>query len=184
MHNYYVTKRPIPLAADVIIDNYLLFEKYKAQTSNHVIKSGPMHSVHFFCELVLSSPLSLSLSPSAPSIPSLQIIRFSNTSIELIVNLAYTGGGDITVLDVSFQEIGTEEWIMIGSHDALSMSEMTWKALISDERFIGIGVEFQVTVRNTHGHLSQTVELIEPLGNNMVVSCMVKGRHTSLKHKG
>ena len=74
-----------------------------------------MHSVHFFCELVLSFPLSLSLSlsPSAPSIPSLQVIRFSNTSIELIVNLAYTGGGDITVLDVSFREIGTEEWIVI-----------------------------------------------------------------------
>ena len=39
------------------------------------------------------------------------------------------------------------------------MSEMTWKVLISDERFIGIGVEFQVAVRNTHGHLSQTVGL-------------------------
>ena len=39
------------------------------------------------------------------------------------------------------------------------MSEMTWKALISVERFIGIGVEFQVAVRNTHGHLSQTVGL-------------------------
>ena len=64
------------------------------------------------------------------------------------------------------------------------MSELTWlrKVLISDERFIGIGVEFQVAVRNTHGHLSQTVELIELLGNNMVVSCMVKGRRTSLKH--
>ena len=98
------------------------------------------------------------------SLHSLQVTRPSNTSIELIFNLAYTGGGDITVLDVSFSEIGTKEWITIGSHDALSMSEMTWKALISDERFVGIGVEFQVAVRNTHGHLSQTVELIEPLG--------------------
>ena len=50
---------------------------------------------------------------------------------------------------------------MIGSHDVLSMSEMTWN---SDERFVGIGVEFQVAVGNTHRHLSQTVELIEPLG--------------------
>ena len=57
----------------------------------------------------------------------------------------------------------------------ISMSEMIWKARISDERFIGTGMEFQVAVRNTHGHLSQTVELI-------VVSCMVKGRRTSLKH--
>ena len=55
---------------------------------------------------------------------------------------------------------------MISSHDALSMSGMTWKARISDERFIGIGMEFQMAVRNTHGHLSQTVELIEPLGKH------------------
>ena len=43
---------------------------------------------------------------------------------------------------------------------------ITWKACISDERFIGIGVEFQVAVRNTHGHLSQTVEPIEPPGKH------------------
>ena len=67
---------------------------------------------------------------------------------------------------------------MIGSHDALSMSEMTWKAQISDERFIGIGVEFQVAVINTHGHSSQTVELIEPLGKT-IISYMVRDRHTS-----
>ena len=85
-------------------------------------------------------------------------------SIELTVNVAYTGGGDITVLDVSFREIGTKEWVVIGLRDARSMSEMTWKVRMIDERFVGIGVEFQVAVTNIHGHKSEPVVLLEPLG--------------------
>ena len=90
----------------------------------------------------------------------------SNFSIELTVSLAYTGGGDITNLDVSFRKIGTKEWILIGAHDAQTMpdSEMTWKALVRDQRFAGIGVEFQVVVINTHQHRSEPVILLEPLG--------------------
>ena len=112
--------------------------------------------------------LSLSLSHThthtAPSIPLLQVRRLSNSSIELIVSLSYTGGGNITFLDVSFREIGTKEWILIGTHNTESMSQMTWKALVIDERFIGIGVEFEVAVKNIHGHRSQPVTLFEPLG--------------------
>ena len=90
--------------------------------------------------------------------------RLSNSSVEIIVNLAYTGGGDITKVDVSFREIGTSEWIVIGLHDARSMSDMTWKALVVDERFIGIGVQFRVAVNNANGHSSEAVILFEPLG--------------------
>ena len=96
--------------------------------------------------------------------PDLQVKRLSNSSIELIVRLDYTGGGDIKFLDVSFREIGTKIWIVIGSHNAQSMAEMTWKALVADERFVGIGVEFQVAVRNECGNASQPVFVIEPLG--------------------
>ena len=96
--------------------------------------------------------------------PDLQVNRVSNSSIELIVRLAYTGGGDIKFLDVSFREIGTNIWIVIGSHNALSMAEMTWKVLVADERFVGIGVEFQVAVRNEQGNTSPSVFVIEPLG--------------------
>ena len=94
--------------------------------------------------------------------------RLSNSSVEIIVNLAYTGGGNITDVHVSFREIGTSEWIVIGFQNAHSMSEMTWMACVSDDRFIGIGVEFQVAVRNTHGHSSQPVELFEPLGKQAI----------------
>ena len=90
--------------------------------------------------------------------------RLSNFSIELIVNLAYTGGGDISILKVSFRKIGTVEWIIIGEQEALSMSDMTWKALVRDERFVGINVEFQVAVKNARGLMSGPVVLFEPLG--------------------
>ena len=96
--------------------------------------------------------------------PDLQINRLSNSSVELIVRLAYTGGGDIEFLDVSFREIGTNIWIVIGFHNAQSMAEMTWKARVADERFVGTGVEFQVAVRNEHGNTSPPVIVIEPLG--------------------
>ena len=101
---------------------------------------------------------------TVPPIPSLVVNRLSNFSIELIVNLAYTGGGDISILKVSFRKIGTVEWIIIGEQEALSMSDMTWKALVRDERFVGINVEFQVAVKNARGLMSGPVVLFEPLG--------------------
>ena len=95
----------------------------------------------------------------------MQVNRVSNSSVEIIVNLAYTGGGDITHIHVSFREIGTREWVTIEDHNASSMSEMTWKAFIEDDRFIGIGVQFRVAVKNGNGHSSKAITLIEPLGN-------------------
>jgi hypothetical protein len=92
----------------------------------------------------------------------------SNSSVEIIVNLAYTGGGDITHVNVSFREIGTIEWIMKGDQHANSMSEMTWKALVEDDRFIGIAVEFQVAVKNDNGHYSVAVTRNEPLGKMLM----------------
>ena len=98
--------------------------------------------------------------------------RVSNSSIEIIVNLAYTGGGDITYIHVSFREIGTSEWIRIEDRHANSMSEMTWKAFVEDDRFVGIGIEFLVAVKNGNGHSSEPITLKEPLGKRTSTAYM------------
>ena len=102
----------------------------------------------------------------------MQVNRVSNSSVEIIVNLAYTGGGDITHIHVSFREIGTSEWIRIEDRHANSMSEMTWKAFVEDDRFIGIGIEFLVAVKNGNGHSSEPITLKEPLGKRTSTAYM------------
>ena len=48
--------------------------------------------------------------------------------------------------------------------NAHSMSDMTWKAVVIDDRFVGMGIQFRVAVNNADGHSSEPVILIEPLG--------------------
>ena len=89
-------------------------------------------------------------SPPAPSPPSLEVTRVSNTTFSLSVSLAYTGGGTITNFRVLFRNVGTTSWNPLGEIPVIPSpdSSLAWNGIVSRDEFAGMTLEFQVIVVN------------------------------------
>ena len=91
----------------------------------------------------------------APPLPSsINIIRVNETSYNLRVGVAYTGGGAITHFTVSFRQLGLNTGFTLLSEIPASPtspeSVLEWNGVATSEAFRNAGpLEFQVTLFNT-----------------------------------
>lgn len=101
--------------------------------------------------------------PPDPSPPSLIVTRVSNTTFNLSVSLAYTGGGDITHLIVYFSN-GTA-WTSLGQIPASPSPEssLVWSVVVSKDEFAGMTVQFEVHAVNQMSFQSPAVVVQEPV---------------------
>jgi len=110
-----------------------------------------------------ADPVLFQTPAGVPSPPSLIVTRVRNTTFNLSVSLAYTGGGDITHLIVYFSN-GTA-WTSLGQIPASPSPEssLVWSAVVSRDEFAGMTVQFEVHAVNRMLFQSPAVVVQEPV---------------------
>lgn len=97
---------------------------------------------------------------AVPLITSLDVAKLSNSDFNLSVSLAYTGGGAITHLQVSFQDSGTTLMTPLGQIPATPSPEssLVYHAVVSRPEFAeSPSLVFLVSAVNREGFVSHEV---------------------------